>query len=169
MTDTVIFIVWIFLVIQVTFHDVSIYATLWKLKFPKDGDDFMGCDWIEVTAQGVPPHIGSPSPGSGYEDGDPYGAFLPPPVAVDTEGNAPHMRAVVFISEFAQKGTDRNGQEYPSPLLVLTGEAYDKITFAELHDQICSVLRGNRAPVVAQVFLPDGSREIIRHRPKKER
>jgi hypothetical protein len=38
---------------------MSIYATLWKLKFPKDGDDFIGCDWIEVTAQGVPPHIES--------------------------------------------------------------------------------------------------------------
>jgi hypothetical protein len=34
---------------------MSIYATLWKLKFPKDGDDFRGCDWIEATAQGVPP------------------------------------------------------------------------------------------------------------------
>jgi hypothetical protein len=54
---------------------MSIYATLWKLKFPKDGDDFIGCDWIEVTAQGVPPPIGSPSPGSGYESGDPYAAF----------------------------------------------------------------------------------------------
>jgi hypothetical protein len=41
---------------------MSIYATLWTLKFPKDGDDFAGCDWIEVIAQGVPPHIGSPSP-----------------------------------------------------------------------------------------------------------
>jgi hypothetical protein len=24
---------------------MSIYATLWKLKFPKDGDDFTGCEW----------------------------------------------------------------------------------------------------------------------------
>ena len=118
---------------------MSIYATLWKLKFPKEGDDFMGCDWIEVTAQGVPPHIGSPSPGAGYESGDPYGAFLPPPVAVDSDGDAPHMRAVVFITEFIQKGTERSGQEYHSPLLVLTGEEYDKITFANLHERICSV------------------------------
>jgi hypothetical protein len=145
---------------------MSIYATLWKLKFPKDGDDFIGCDWIEVTAQGVPPPIGSPSPGSGYESGDPYAAFLPLPVAVDSDGDAPHLRAVVFIAECAQKGTERNAQEYQSPLLVLTGEEYDRITFVDLHERICSVLRANRAPVVAQVVLPDGSTKIIRHRTK---
>jgi hypothetical protein len=146
---------------------MSIYATLWKLKFPKDGDDFTGCDWIEVTAQGVPSHIGSPSRGAGYESGDPFGAFLPPPVAVDSEGDAPHMRAVVFITEFTQKGTERSGQEYRSPLVTLTGEAYAKITFADLYERICSALRGNRLPVIAQVFLPDGSNEVIRHRPKR--
>jgi hypothetical protein len=145
---------------------MSIYATLWKLKFPKDGDDFPGCDWIEVTAQGVPPHIGSPSPGAGYEDGDPFGVFLPPPVAVDADDDAPHMRAVVFVTEFTPKGTERSGQEYQSPLLVLTGEEYDKIFFADLHERICSVLRGNRAPVIAQILHPDGSINIIRHRPE---
>ncbi len=145
---------------------MSIYATLWTLKFPRDGDDFAGCDWIDVTAQGVPAHIGSPSPGAGYESGDPFGEFLPPPVAVDSDGDAPHMRAVVFITELTQKGTERSGQEYPSPLLVLTGEEYDKITFADLHERICSALRGNRAPVVAQIILPDGSTEIIRNRPE---
>ena len=145
---------------------MSIYATLWTLKFPKDGDNFTGCDWIEVTAQGVPAHIGSPSPGGGYESGDPFGAFLPPPVAVDSDGDAPHIRAVVFITELTQKGTERSGQEYQSPLLILTGEEYDKITFADLYERICSVLRGNRAPVIAQIILPDGSTEIIRHRPK---
>src|ERR1700733_12719259 len=147
---------------------MSIYATLWKLKFPKEGDDVAGCDWIEVIAQAVPPHIGSPSAGAGYESGGPYGTFLPPPVAVDSDGDAPHARAVVFVTGFTPKGTERNGQEYQSPLLVLTGEEYDKITFADLHERICSVLRGNRAPVIAQVFRPDGSSEIIRHRPKKD-
>ena len=148
---------------------MSIYATLWKLRFPKDGDDFAGCEWIEVIAQGVPPHVGSPSPSAGYESGDPYAAFLPPPVAVDSDGDAPHMRAVVFITEFTRKGTERSGQEYQSPLLVLTGEEYDKITFADLHERICSVLRANRAPVAAQLISPDGSTEIIRHRLKNPR
>ena len=46
---------------------LSIYATLWKLKFPKEGDEHLGCEWIEVTAQAVPPHVGSPSPGNGYD------------------------------------------------------------------------------------------------------
>ena len=145
---------------------MSIYATLWKLKFPNEGDDIVGCDWIEVTAQGVPPHIGSPSPGSGYEDGDPYGAYLPPAVPVDLEGDAPHLRAVVFVSEFSQKGTERSDQEYPFPLLVMTGEAYDKISFVDLHERICSVLRGNRTRVAAQVFHQDGSIGLIRHRSK---
>lgn len=49
---------------------MSIYATLWTLQFPATGDDLIGCDWVEVTAQGVPPHIGTPTPGHGYEGGD---------------------------------------------------------------------------------------------------
>ncbi len=50
---------------------MSIYATLWTLKFPSGGDLHFHCEWVGVTAQGVPPHIGSPTPGCGYEDGDP--------------------------------------------------------------------------------------------------
>jgi len=145
---------------------MSIYATLWTLKFPREGDDFHGCDWIEVTAQGVPAHIGSPSPGAGYESGDPFGAFLPPPVEVNADGDAQHMRAVVFVTEVTEKGTERSGQEYRCPLLVLSGEEYDKIPFPDLHKRICSDLRGNCAPVVAQIFRPDGSTEIIRELPK---
>jgi hypothetical protein len=101
---------------------MSIYATLWKLRFPKEGDYHSGCEWTEVTAQGVPPHIGSPTPGAGYEQGDPFSAFLPPPIAVDSDGDAPHMRAVVVVTEFTRKGTDRSPQEHQSPLLVLSGE-----------------------------------------------
>jgi hypothetical protein len=55
---------------------MSIYATLWTLKFPKEGDEYIGCDWIEVTAQGVPSHIGSPTPGMGYEDGELAASYL---------------------------------------------------------------------------------------------
>lgn len=146
---------------------MSIYATLWKLKFPKEGDEHLGCDWIEVTAQAVPPHIGSPTPGCGYEAGDPYAAFLPLPVKTDVDGDAPFHRAVVFITEYSLKGTPRSGQEYVSPLFVLTGEEYARITFEELHRRICDALRGNRSPVVAEVSLPDGTHRIIRHRDKK--
>lgn len=143
---------------------MSIYATLWKLKFPKEGDEHMNCEWIEVTAQAVPPHVGSPTQGNGYEKGDPFAAFLPPALETNSDGEAPHNRAVVFVTEFTIKGTDRNGQEYASPLLVLTGEEYAQIPFAELHRRICDALRGNRSPIIAEVFLPDGTRQIIRGR-----
>lgn len=141
---------------------MSIYATLWKLRFPKEGDCHMGCDWIEVTAQAVPPHIGSPTEGSSYETGDPYAEFLPPAVETDGEDLAPFDRAVVFVPEHAMKGTSRSPQEYVSPLLVLTGTAYAQMTFEELHRSICDALRGNRNPVVAEALLPDGTHQVIR-------
>ena len=80
---------------------MSIYATLWKLKFPKEGDEHMGCDWIDVTAQAVPSHIGSPTPGCGYEDGDPYAAFLPPALQTNADGDAAFHRAVVFVTKYS--------------------------------------------------------------------
>lgn len=147
-------------------NDMSIYATLWKLKFPKEGDDYAGCDWIAITAQGVPPHIGSPTPGMGYESGDPYADFLPPPVKTDVNGDAPFMRAVVFVTEFSIKGTERNGQEYVSPLLVLSGEEYARITFQDLYARLCDALRGNRAPVVMEILNPDGTHKIVRNKRK---
>lgn len=146
---------------------MSIYATLWKLKFPKEGDEHRDCEWLTVTAQAVPPHIGSPTPGCGYEDGDPYAAFLPPPVPTDAEGDAPCHRAVVFVTEYSLKGTPRSPQEYASPLLLLTGEEYARIAFAELHRRVCDALRGNRAPIIAEVLLPDGTHKIIRRRTEK--
>jgi hypothetical protein len=33
---------------------MSIYATLWSLKFPNFGQDYFGCEWVAVIAQGVP-------------------------------------------------------------------------------------------------------------------
>ena len=148
---------------------MSIYATLWKLKFPKEGDEYVGCDWIEVTAQGVPPHIGSPAPGLGYEGGDPFSDFLPPPVATDEDGGAPFMRAVVFVTEHSIKGTGRSGQEYVGPLLVLTGEEYARIPFPKLHARLCDALRGNHAPVVGEVLNPDGTHKTIRAKRKNKK
>jgi hypothetical protein len=145
---------------------MSIYATLWTLRFPKEGDDLLGCEWIEVTAQAVPAHVGSPTPGCGYEDSDPYAAFLPPAVVTDAEGNAPFHRAVAIVTEYSIKGTERSGQEYVSPLLLLTGEAYARMSFDGLHQRICDALRGNRSPVVIEVLLPDGTHTIIRQQKK---
>ena len=138
---------------------MSIYATLWKLKFPLDGDDYPGCEWLTVSAQGVPAHIGSPSPGSGYEDSDPFASFLPPPVHSDKDGESRYMRAVVFVTERTPKGTDRSRQEYLNPLLVLTGEAYANMTFETLRARICNALSGRQSTGIgldtgarAQVF-----------------
>jgi hypothetical protein len=140
---------------------MSIYATLWQLKFPRDGDDYPGCEWITVIAQGVPPHIGSPTLGCGYEDDDPFAAFLPPPVPTNAEGEAEYMRAVVFVTEHTLKGTERSPQEYVQPLLVLTGEAYATMTFDALYTRICTVLRGGKPRLVATYLAPDGRMRIL--------
>lgn len=135
---------------------MSIYATLWTLKFPKEGDAYIGCEWIKVIAQGVPSHIGSPTPGCGYEDGDPYAAFLPLPVETDENGEAKYLRAVVFVTAGTPKGTVRSGQEYEHPLLVLTGKEYATITFEDLHTRLCDALRGEKPRVIAQYLAPGG-------------
>jgi len=88
---------------------MSIYATLWSLKFPRDGGDYPGCDWIGVIARAVPPHIGSPAPGKVHEDGDPYADFLPPPIA---SGEGVEFQAVVIVTDETKKGTSRSAQEY---------------------------------------------------------
>src|SRR5437016_14323346 len=103
---------------------MSIYATLWWLQFPRYGDEYIGCEWIRVTAQGVPAHVGTPTPGFGYEDCDPYAEFLPSAVEVNPNGDSEFMRAVVIITEETKKGTARSGQEYANPLLVLSGREY---------------------------------------------
>ena len=140
---------------------MSIYATLWSLKFPRYGDDYVGCEWIRVTAQGVPAHIGTPTKGFGYEKGDPYAEFLPPAVEVNADGDSEIMRAVVVVTEETPKGTGRSPQEYVNPLLVLYGREYASISFIELHSRICDVLRGKGPRVVAQSFTADGDLQLI--------
>lgn len=121
---------------------MSIYATLWTLRFPSEGDEFIGCDWVAVTAQGVPPHIGTPTAGVGGEEDDPYREFLPPAVPVDPDGTASVLRAVVFVTEGTSKGTARHAQEYAAPLLVLSGSEYAAMPFAALHERLVAALRG---------------------------
>lgn len=140
---------------------MSIYATLWELKFPKDGDAHTGCAWVSVLAQGVPAHIGTPTPGPGNEVGDPYGAFLPPPVDVDEEGDADFMRAVVFVVKGTPKGTARSGQEYIYPLLVVSGKEYANSSFQDLHGRICDALRGGLPRVVMEVHGQGQKAKIV--------
>ena len=140
---------------------MSIYATLWSLQFPRYGDDYVGCEWIRVRAQGVPAHIGTPTRGFGYDGGDPYGEFLPPPVEVNADGDSEFMRAVVVVTEETQKGIARSAQEYINPLLVLSGREYASIRFVELHAKICDALRGKGPRVVAQSSTPDGGVQLV--------
>ena len=140
---------------------MSIYATLWRLKFPRYGNDHTGCEWVGVLAQGVPAHVGTPTPGFGYEAGDPYAAFLPPPVEVDAEDDGRALRAVVIVTEGTPKGTHRSGQEYRDPLLVLSGDEYGAISFGRLHERICNVLRGDRPRCVAEFWTDDGRSRLL--------
>lgn len=137
---------------------MSIYATLWSLKFPKFGDAFHGCEWVTIHAQGVPAHIGASTPGYGYEGGDPYADFLPPAVEAPAQDDPiEKLRAVVFVMAGTRKGTDRSGQEYVAPLLVVTGEEYRRMSFDDLYHCLCDTLCGGRPRLIAEIHDPDGS------------
>jgi hypothetical protein len=137
---------------------MSIYATQWQLKFPRDGFDWPGCEWVLVSAQGVPSHIGSPTPGSGYEKGDPFSDFLPPPIPYDP--NIFQLRAIVFVTETTKKGTARNGQEYVNPLLVMTGDKYFSMTFSDVFHAVCDALRGDQPRPAAVRVLKSGNLHV---------
>jgi hypothetical protein len=129
---------------------VSIYATLWALRFPRFGEFHIDCDWVTVLAQAVPAHVGAEGP-------DHCASFLPPlagSVAAD-------IRAVVFVAQGAEKGTARHGQEYVAPLLVLSGKEYTAIPFRVLHERLCDALRGDRPRLAAEVLRPDGSSSLV--------
>lgn len=137
---------------------MSIYATLWTLKFPKQGDEYPGCEWITVMAQGVPSHVGSQAR---EESGvDPFAAFLPACASAGADRDDA-LRAVVFVTEGTPKGAARSGQEYVDQLLVLSGNAYASMTFQALHARICDALRGNRPRLVATLIPPEGRARLI--------
>ena len=140
---------------------MSIYATLWNLKFPRRGDYHTGCDWIEVIAQGVPAHIGSPTPGCGYEQSDPYAEFLPPALETDENGQHEYMRAVVIVAEGTPKGTERSPQEYARSLLMLTGEEYAGMPFDALYERICGALRGGGPRLLAEWYTSEDRTKLF--------
>lgn len=140
---------------------MSIYATLWRLRFPRYGDDHTDCEWVDVIAQGVPARIGSPTPGCGYEAGDPYAEFLPGAVEMDPDDDGTTLRAVVFVTAGTAKGTPRSAQEYVNPLLVLSGRAYETLSFGQVHARICDALRGSRPRIVMEARSADGSVHLV--------
>ena len=140
---------------------MSIYATLWRIQFPRGGDAHLGCDWVDVVAQGVPAFVGTPTSGYGYEYADPFASFLSPAVRIDDRTSEDDLRAVVFVTSGSTKGTTRSGQEYESPLLVITGAEYAAVPFQLLHDRLCATLRGTRPRLVLEIIEPDASTTLL--------
>ncbi len=134
---------------------MSIYATLWQIQLPKrfDFDD----EWVTVFAQAVPPHIGHPSY---YPKGDPYADFLPPVMSgfdVDDEANREKFRAVVIVRE---DRSEKDGQRYVDPMIVMTGEEYWRSTFDELISRIEDAM-GWTNEIVGFGLGPDGMKKWI--------
>lgn len=140
---------------------MSIYNTLWILRFPRFGDFHTGCEWVEVMGQGVAAYIGTPSPGYGYEAGDPYGSFLPSPVAVESADDEQQLRAIVVVTRGTPKGTDGSAQEYTQPLLVMSGAEYATVPFGDLVERISSALRGSRPRILLEIHRPDRDIEVV--------
>lgn len=83
---------------------MSIYATMAEFGIKRFGDK----EFVDILVQAVPAHIDYVGP---------QWAFLPPPV----DPNGTLVRAVFFVEAGDDKGTERCGQEYVRPLLMLTG------------------------------------------------
>lgn len=81
--------------------------------------------WITLWFQAVPGHIGHPS----EDETDYYADFLPPPVEGDYDGKD---RAVVIVTD----DTEKIGQRYVDPVLVLTGEEWMTTPFPILWQRI---------------------------------
>jgi hypothetical protein len=54
------------------------------------------------------------------------------------------MRAVFICDDLTKKATERNGQEYVNPVLVLTGAEYDALSFPDLLERIESSVAERR-------------------------
>lgn len=134
---------------------MSIYATLWEIALPKSYH--FDEEFIKVFAQAVPAHIGHPSH---YPEGDPYAEFLPPAVQDynPETGEAPFHRAVFILRE---DRSEKIGQRYTDPILVLTGEEYARSTFDELIHRIESAMAWDE-DIVGYRYLPGGQRQLIR-------
>ena len=103
---------------------MSIYATLWSIKVQLPDEE-----WIEVTGQGVPGHIGHSASGD-----DPFSSFLPPALAGMSADDAEDLlRAVVIVAEGYE---EKEGQRYTRPLLTLSGQEYEHVPFGELLERI---------------------------------
>jgi hypothetical protein len=71
------------------------------------------------------------------------------------------LRAVVVVTAGAAKGTPRSAQEYVNPLLVLSGRAYETLSFGHVHAVICDALRGRRPRIVMEEWTTNGSVRLV--------
>jgi len=133
---------------------MSIYATLREMKLPKRHQ--LDDEWALVYAQAVPAHIGHPSQ---YPNGDPYADFLPPVVHDydPTRDECCRYRAVLIITEGL---AEKIGQRYTNPLLMLTGEDYEKMSFQELIRRIEDAMPWNHE-VFAMIIGPHGEKKLL--------
>lgn len=67
----------------------------------------------------------------------------------------------MIITEKTHKGTGRSSQEYVAPLMVLSGEEYAAMSFADLQNRICDALRGGRPRLIAEILTADGERQLL--------
>ena len=124
---------------------MSIYATLSEIGLKRFGDE----QFVDIFVQGVPAHIDYVGP---------EWVFLPPPIDPESE----QMRAVFFVERGDDKGTPRCGQEYVRPLLMLTGQEYEDIRFADLLARLDEALDrkyGNRPGLI--FHRPDGTEKKL--------
>ncbi|HKQ48805.1 MAG TPA: hypothetical protein VJZ71_12105 [Phycisphaerae bacterium] len=119
---------------------MSIYATVAEIGVKRFGDK----EFVDILVQGIPPHIDYTGP---------EWEFLPPPV--DPEGSI--MRAVFFVEAGDEKGTERCGQEYVRPLLMLTGKEYEDIPFVELMKRLDDALDAKYGQRPGMIYIdPEG-------------
>jgi hypothetical protein len=80
---------------------------------------------------------------------------------MDRDDDGTTLRAVVFVTAGTAKGTPRSAQEYVDPLLVLSGTAYEILSFGQVHRRICDALRGNAPRIAMEVRRTDGSVHLM--------
>jgi hypothetical protein len=121
---------------------MSIYASLHEFSVRRFGDEHDTRLWV----QGVPGHIDYTGP---------EWQWLPPPIE-DLDGGK--LRAVVVVEVGSAKGTERCGQEYVDPLLILSGQEWEQLSFDAVMRRIEQALDQRRGPrPIALVLAPDGT------------
>jgi hypothetical protein len=58
-------------------------------------------------------------------------------------------------------GTPKHFQQYIDPLLVMSGDEYQRATFDDIHRRICDATRGSRPRVIMEVLRPDGRMTLM--------